>query len=95
MNTTIPTLIDGVERHADFPSIYSVPTVPEKEAIQIGDWVRLGLRAPGRMEDYLWVQLVQVSSFSADAILHTIAFGIAFKFKYTHVLAIRHQGDRS
>lgn len=95
MNTTIPTLIDGVERHADFPSIYSVPTVPEKEAIQIGDWVRLGLQAPGCLEDYRWVQLVQVSSFSADAILQAIALGIPFKFKYAHVLAIRHQGDRS
>lgn len=51
------TLIDGVQRNAEYPTTFEIPTVEDKASIEPGDYVKVGFEREDGCGERMWVKV--------------------------------------
>lgn len=93
------TLIDGDARRADHPDTFAMPSVPERMAVQVGDFVKLGfeINASGINGERMWVRVTEAAGGYFEGVLRNnpvivpISFGDPVMFRCRHILDILKQ----
>jgi hypothetical protein len=103
----ILTLIDGVKRAANNPTTFAVPSLAEKEAVKVGDFVKVGWettepRPDMPMGERMWVMVTILSETgeytgkldNAPFVFpDELTFGQEVKFREENILSILKKGE--
>ena len=97
MSATPYTLIDGEQRHAEFPETFRIPLTRKRESLDAGDIVKLGFQFASVMQgERMWVLVASrqpdgdyIGHLDNDPVLsESLCCGDAVQFSPRHVLAI-------
>jgi uncharacterized protein YegJ (DUF2314 family) len=96
------TLLDGVQRNAEFPATFHIPSDADKAAVQPGDFVKvgfvLGAGTDREASERMWVEVTGlfdhgdtsgfIGNLNNDPVFIPIEDGDQVEFEARHMLAI-------
>ncbi|MDE4297126.1 hypothetical protein PXK56_18235 [Phaeobacter gallaeciensis] len=105
MTTVTVSLINGVERSTAHPTTFEVPNEEDRETIQVGDHVKIGLESAAAGGERFWVRITEVrieqdqflyaGAVDNDLIIYDIPLGEILEFDPEHVLSIIRNKERT
>ncbi len=91
------TLIDGVERNAENPDTFEIPTLEERLAVQPGDYAKVGFECEDQDlgGERMWVQVERIEDgqwigtlANDPMVIPSLRFGDEVRFEAKHIIGI-------